>query len=425
MANNFTKQETVAFEEKWIPTFEDQLAMLDLVGGATNISQTLLERSGDVIWRPVEPIVASYEGPDQTLNFRDQTEMAVPVSVNRWRSTPLIFDSLQLRDSLQEERFGIAARDKLASDINLAIVGAIANFGTLFVKRTGAASGYDDIAQADALMNEQGVPMGDRVYAANSRDYNAMAGNLAARQDLSGDISSRALRDAYLGRIAGFGTYKLDYSSRLTAALGGAGITINTQAAGGNRYDPKAMSTALGTGEKAPVDNRFQVVTVSSTTNVKQGDRFTIAGVEAAHHVTKESTGQLKTFLVRDVLSATTMVISPPIIPADGTTVAQQQYANVVISAPSATAAIVWLNTVTAPTNFFFRKGSIEVLPGRPEVPDDAGVKIMRADVRGIPVTMTKWFDMKVMKQLVRFDVYFGVTNKQPEMSGVEMFNQT
>jgi hypothetical protein len=52
------------------------------------------------------------------------------------------------------------------------------------------------------------------------------------------------------------------------------------------------------------VDNRYQTVTVSSTTGVVAGDAFTIDGIEAVHHITKRSTGELKTFRVIEVVTA-------------------------------------------------------------------------------------------------------------------------
>jgi hypothetical protein len=51
------------------------------------------------------------------------------------------------------------------------------------------------------------------------------------------------------------------------------------------------------------------------------GDRFTIAGVNAVHHISKTDTGQLKTFTVTAIVSGAggtgTIQISPPIIAAD------------------------------------------------------------------------------------------------------------
>ena len=74
-------------------------------------------------------------------------------------------NALELRDALQEDRLGAAAKNKLASDINVAIMDVAAAQGTLVVKRTAAATGYDDVAQCDAIMNEQGVPDYDRHLA--------------------------------------------------------------------------------------------------------------------------------------------------------------------------------------------------------------------------------------------------------------------
>jgi hypothetical protein len=87
----------------------------------------------------------------------------------------------ELRDALQENRLGIAAAQKLASDINLAVTSVICNQSTLVVKRTVGATGFDDVALADSIMNEQGVDTIGRNLALNSRDYNGMASNLGAR----------------------------------------------------------------------------------------------------------------------------------------------------------------------------------------------------------------------------------------------------
>ena len=46
------------------------------------------------------------------------------------------------------------------------------------MKRTVAASGFDDVAQCDAIFNEQGIPSYERYLALSTRDYNGMANNL-------------------------------------------------------------------------------------------------------------------------------------------------------------------------------------------------------------------------------------------------------
>ena len=426
MANAFSKEEIVAFEDI-LEGFNDALVLSRNVS-IYNTDQTTMERTNNVIWRPQPYISQSFGGSfnlDMTANFKDYTQLSVPSTIGFNRSVPWIMNALELRDALQENRLGESAKQKLASDINIQIMNVAAAQGTLVVTRTGSATGFDDIAQADAIMNEQGVQMFDRYAAISSRDYNNMASNLqggGANRSFSNDKSSVAYERAYVGQVAGFSTYKLDYANRITAAAG-TGDTIDTRTAAGNYYVPRATSTA-GTGEVQNVDNRFQTVTVSDTTGVVAGDCFQITGVEAVHHITKQGTGALKTFRVISVTNSTTMVISPPIISAQGGSDAEEQYKNVIVT-PSATAPITYINTAAAAINPFWQKDALEILPGRFAVPTDAGTAVMRGTTdQGIELVMQKWYDINTMKIKFRLDTLFGVVNKQPEMSGIILFNQ-
>lgn len=421
MSNEFSKEERVAFEDI-LEGFHDFLVLSRNVSKFNN-SDTEMERSGDVIWRPQPYIAQSFDGMDQTANFKTNTQLSVPATLGFSKSAPWIMDAKELRDALQENRLGDAGKQKLASDINVAIMNVAAAQGTLVVARTAAATGFDDVAQADSLMNEQGVGMDSRYMALSSRDYNGMAGNLAARQTMTGKPTA-AYEKAYVGMVSSFATYKLDYANRLAAAAGGGALTIDTQASAGNFYVPVSTRVAV-TGERSNVDNRFQTVTVSATTNVAGGDCFTIAGAEAVHHITKNSTGQLKTYRVISVDSATTMTICPPIISNQGGTDPEAQYQNVEVT-PSATAAIVFLNVVAGSVNPFWHKDALEILPGRYAVPENSGASVMRATTEnGIELVMQKQYDINTMKTKFRLDTLFGVVNKQPEMSGIMLFSQT
>jgi hypothetical protein len=423
MSNAFSKEERIAFEDL-LEGFNDALVLSKNVA-VYNTDQQMMERTNNIIWRPQPYIATSYSGTDQTTNFDDYTQLSVPATIGFSKSVPWSMTATELRDALQEQRLGSSAKQKLASDINLAVMNVAANQGTLFVKRTAAASGFDDVAQCEAIFNEQGVPGNDRYLALSTRDYNGMASNLAvSTRSFGNDISDRALRDAYVGRIASFETYKLDYAVRKSAAAGGAGITMSTLVAGGNYWTPKATSVAA-TGESSNVDNRFQTITVSSTSGVAAGDAFTIANCEAVHHITKGSTGQPKTFRVISVQSATTMVISPPIISAQGGTDAENQYKNVTFTATASNAAITFLNVADAVVNPFWQKDAIEILPGRYAVPEGAGAAVMRGSTdQGLELVMTKFYDINTMKTKFRVDTLFGVVNKQPEMTGVILFGQ-
>ena len=421
--SSFSKEERVAFEDI-LEGFDDQLVLSRNVA-KYNTDQRMMERANDTIWRPMPYIATTFEGADQTANFQNNTQLSVPAQINRRRVHPWIMTDLELRDALQEQRLGEAAKQRLASDINVAIMNVAAAQGSLVVKRTVAASGFDDVAQCDAIMNEQGVPSYDRFLALSTRDYNGMASNLqVASRSFNGGKSDTAYERAFVGPVASFNTYKLDYANRLAAAAGGGGLTVSTLAAAGNYWVPKATSTAT-TGETSNVDNRFQRITISSTTNVAAGDCFTIAGVNAVHHITKGDTGNLKTFRVISVDSATTMTISPPIISNQGGSDAEAQYQNVVVT-PSATAAIVFLNTVSAFVNPFWQKDALEILPGRIATPSDAGVAVMRGTTdNGFELVMQKFVDINTGNIKYRMDTLFGVVCKNPEMAGLVLFSQS
>jgi hypothetical protein len=423
MVNAFSREERVAFEDI-LEGFQDALVMSRNVS-LYQTDQQMMERTNNIIWRPQPYIMVSYTGTDMTSNFKDRTQLAVPATIGFNKSVPWAMTATELRDALQEGRLADGARQKLASDINVAIMNVASAQGSLVVPISAAPGKYDHIALADTIMNEQGVPTNDRYFALSSRDYNGLAADLSGiSRSFGNPKSDRAYERSYVGPVAGFETYKMDYANRILAAAGGA-ITISTEDAGLNYYNPVATSTA-GTGEVSNVDNRFQTVTVSSSANVVAGDCFTIANVFAVHHITKVNTGQLKTFRVVSVpAGGTTLVITPPIISNQVANDAAAQYQNVAVTAKSATATITWLNIDPTQINCFWQKDALEILPGRYAVPNDAGAAVMRATTdQGIELVMTKQYDIKTMKTFYRLDTLFGVVNKNPEMSGILLFNQ-
>jgi hypothetical protein len=424
VANSFSKEERVAFESL-LEGFQDALVLSRNVA-VFNTDQPMMERTNNILWRPQPYISVSYAGTDMSANFDDYSQLTVPATIGFGRSVPWVMTATEMRDSLQEGRLGDAAKQKLASDINVAIMNVAAFQGTIFVKRTAAASGFDDVAEIEARMNEKGVMDNDRYLALSTRDYNGMASDLAKNtRSFGNDISDSALRRAYVGRLASFETYKLDYAVRKAAQAGGGSITMSTLVGGNNYYVPKATSVSA-TGETSNVDNRYQTITTTTNTNVAAGDAFTIANVFEVHAITKQSTGVLKTFRVISVPTSTTLVISPPIISNQGGSDAEAQYQNCSVTSTSGTAAIAFQNTVAGNMNPFWQKDSLEILPGRYAVPSDAGVAVMRAATdQGIELVMTKQYDINTMKTKYRLDTLYGVVNKQPEMSGIVMFSQT
>ena len=421
MANNFSKEERVAFEEI-LEGFNDSMVISRNIA-TYGTDGRLMERTNDTIWRPMPYILSSQDRTIGTaVTAQDVKQLAVPSTLGFKKNVTWELDAMELRDMLQEKRLGTAAYQRLASDVNTSVKNVASMQGTLAVPIVGAAGDYNDVALAESLMTETGVMGEDRYLALGTRDYNGMAGDLAGRANMQTGKTATAYERSFIGPVAGFETYKMDSGKALAATT--ATVTIATNGAQA-RYVPKAAESTVA-GE-INVDNRYQTVTTNTTTGVAVGSAFTIAGVQAVHHITKEPTGRLKTFRVISITNGTSMVISPPIIGANSSpTAAEVAYKNAEIVTTSGTAAIVWLNGAATQLNPFWHKDSIELLPGRYAVPTDQGVDVMRGTIdQGLEVVMSKKFDNSKFTSLYTLDVLFGVVNTQPEMNGVLFFNQS
>jgi len=422
MANTFSREERVMFDEV-LEGFEDGLVISKAATIYEPLSPLEMNRTGDKFWIPAPGIAVSYDGFDQTANFGDMTELSVPVSIGFHKSTPVKMTAKDLRSPQTLKRKGDEAKHKLSSDVNLALFMTVALQGSQVVKRTTAPTGFDDIAQADALLTEQGIGLANRYQFLSPRIYNGMASNLAKPQT----SGLRETMDAYKRAevsddIAGFRVFKNDQTFRLGAATGGA-TTVN----GANQYwVPKSTSTAA-TGETENVDNRYSVLNITAATyaNVKPGDAFTIAGVNSVHMITKQDTGQLQTFRVIGKPSANAILIAPAIISGQGGTRAELEFKNVTAT-PATGAAVTWLNTVTAELNPFFKKESLLLLPGSFQVDSEDGWQVMRGTTEnGLRITYTRQAEINDLSVKARWDIDFGTSLTNPVMAGVTLFNQT
>lgn len=426
MANSFSKDTLVEFNQQ-VEGFEDQLVISKAFRNMAE-SGVALERANNTVWVPQPYIAQSFTGIDQTSNFaRNYAQLSVPISLSYSHSVPFTMSPTELRDPLQQRRIMRSALQRLASDINVDCSNLAALQGSIFIKRTSAASGFDDVAAIDTAMNRVGINMNDRKAFYNSADYNSMASNLAART-LDNSKSLTAYDKAKIGEVAGFDLFKLDYGYRLTAAVATTVTITNTQPL---YYTPSSTTASTDGLSRTNNDNRFQTVSlaVGGTTGIKAGDAFTIAGVNEVHHITKGDTGSLKTFRIVSQSSGTAgasgnYVITPPIISGTGGTDPELQYRNV-SAAPTNGAVITFLNTTSAVLNPFWQDDALVIMPAKYEPDPDSGMAVTSLTTdSGITIVMAKQATIGNLNTLYRLDAYYGLANLQPEMSGAEAFNQ-
>jgi hypothetical protein len=436
MANAFSKEEKVAFEQL-LEGFNDALVMSRNVSvynyNQTDAARTTIFPPGvspnyGTVWRPQPYIMTSATTtPGTPITISDKTQLTVPASITNLKTVAWGMNSVELRDALQEGRLASGANQKLASDINVAVMQTATALGSLVVTTGTPAGSFDDIALCDTLMNETGVPGDSRYLSLSSRSYNGLAGNVVGttRSFGANNRSDKAFERAFVGMVSSFETYKQDYALRQTGntQIPGA-ATIATNGAQAN-FVPRA--TTVSVAGTMNVDNRFQTVTVNNGALFNDGDSFTIEGIEAVHLITKRPTGQPKTFRVVGAPVGNTIVITPPIISADNApTEAELQYKNCERAGVGLAAAqITFLNTTTADINCFWHRSAIELLPGRLAIPENAGVAVMRASTdQGIEVVMQKQFNLLSSLTEYRVDVLFGTALLNPEMAGILLFDQ-
>ena len=420
MPTSYTKQEQVMFDNV-IQGFDDLLVIAKGAELYNPLTPQEAVNAFDKFWMPAPMIGASYDGFDQSANFDGLTQLNVPATIGYHKSIPKTLSSKNLRNTYAMDQFGKAAKQKLASDVNLALFNTVALYGSVVSKRTGAATGYDDVADLDNRFTRIGVPQDNRMAFYAPSAMNAMAGNLAGRSEAT-ERSKNAYEKAMIrSDIAGFEVFKNNQEILLAAASGGA-TTVN----GANqRTVPAATVTSAGITENK--DNRYTDLVITATTyaNIKVGDAFTIAGVNEVHMITKQNTGQLKTFRVVDKPAANTIRIYPAIIDAAEGSIGSKEYANV-SATPANGANITWLNTANAALNPFFRREALVLIPGSFTVSNGDGWSVMQAQTDlGIGITYTRQGSINDLSCKVRWDIDFGTALLNPDMAGVQLFNQT
>ncbi len=418
MANAFSKEEIVLFEEVLEKFDADNLSAKN--SAVFRPGSTMSERAGDTIWRPQPYITRTTSGRDLSGSFDDLTQLSVPASANTTENIPWKMDAWEMRDPLQRDRISSSAVQQLSATVNRSVANLVGQTGSLVVTETGAATGYGDIASAETRIGNEEVSMDmQRCYLMNLNDWQGIAADLANRETMMGKPNS-AYERSYVGPVAGFNTFRTSFQPTIEGSSGAGTMT------GAQSYIPLATQTNAINGGESNVDNRFQVITIDDTSSFAVADAVEIVGVNAVSMINKEEFAETRKFRVISIDSGTTMTISPPIINANGATVSEQQYGNCSTGAAGG-AAITAVNTTTARANTFWCKDSVEIYEGRLALPesDFAGLNTMTGSTdSGIQLILAKQGNIDDLTAKYRWTIYYGVTNLQPTMNGIQLFGQ-
>ena len=407
--------------EKALDTHEHQMDMLDMVsfhqpeGG-------MMQNTGNFIWYPVEqhaPVISGWDLSGQETGIIEETYPTL-------LGTPSN-DYVKMRaDDLRTTRFwenrGRESGQKQASTLNAAIASAISIQGSMFY-RSNVTSGYEFIAEAQAIMNERQLKTTQRYFLLNDRDMLLFSKDLAARQTLQGKPADTWKTGQIGQNIAGFDIFTGSFLPNITGAADDD-ATVN----GNMAFVPVGGTVNATTGVVTNVDYREADIVIDDSGTLAVGDKITLQNaavdVYAVGLADKTNTGQAMTFTIIEVTDATHIKVYPKPIAADqaGITTLQAAYANIntaILTGATITRLII---DATNKTNLFWDKSAVEVIGGT--IPAELfkqydGMKVI-TDTMKNGLNMYLVYDGNIDTMTFRFRLFtwYGITIKNPSNVG-------
>lgn len=354
-------------------------------------------------------------------NIQDLTESSVPIVVRPELGIDFAVSDYDLNMSVRNdgsidkafrERYLVPAGKRIAAEVDFQIGTMVKNAVANFVGTPGTGpSTLAHLADAQVPMDNEACPRDDMRFAALSPLANAalvptLAPLFNARERIDAQYKSGVLNP-----VLGFDPImSQNVPTHTVGGLGGTPLTngVNQGLLGGTSTDNVyAATTSLVTdGWTAAAANRLRA-----------GDVITIGGVFAVNPETKQSTGQLRQFVVTadaasDGSGNATLVISPAII-------ANGAFQNVTARAADNSAiTVVTGAAATAYTqNIFWHKEAIAFVSPEMELPNgmDMASQATMADEGGISLRFVRGFDIVNNRRISRFDVLWGGAVVKPE----------
>lgn len=408
--------------ESAIETYEHQMQMLDLVDHFEPDGGTM-QNSGNYVWRPVQQHAPIINGWDLTGEETDIIEETYPAILG----TPANDFIEQRADNLRDMRFwkdrGVESGRKQATELNSRLADLVKDTGSLFY-RSNASSGYDFIAEAQAILNERQAAADMRYFCLNDRDNLTFSKDLAARQTLQGQPADTWAKGQIGSNIAEFDVFT---GSFLPTLDGGANpattVTADVSEA------PEGGTVNSTTGVVTNVDYRIGTIAVTSSASYTVGDRVTFSNsavpVQSVGLADKNPSGQPMTFVIVAIPDATSVQVFPKPIAIDDAalTTLEQAYGNINTQILS-TATMDRVNVDTsAKVNAFWCKNSLEVTGGDAPLQllsEFGGMKVISSTMKnGQKMYMAYDGDLAKLTFRCRLFTWYGLTNANPSANGI------
>lgn len=404
--------------EKTKETYEHQMQLLNL----TSYEQpdpARLQNSGNVVWRPTQQHAPVIDGFDLTGQEQEIIEETYPALLGTPKNDFVQQRADDMRDMRFWERRGEQSGMRQATELNKQIASVVAIQGSKFY-RSNATSGYDFIAEAQAMLNESQQYHMSRCYVLNDRDTLKFSKDLASRETIRGRPADTWSTGQIGSNVAEFDVYTGSYLPNLAG-----GADPGTTVTGNQSFAPEGGSVNTTTGVVTNVDYRTATIPVAASAGYSVGDKVTIGAVQSVGLADKNPSGELMTFTIVAIPDGTNITVYPkPIAADDGAlTTTEKAYANI-------DTTIANLDTVnrlnidaSAKTNLFWDKSAIEVLGGT--IPAELfsqfdGMKVI-TDTMENGQELYMIYDGKLESLNFRYRIFtwYGITMANPQNAGV------
>ena len=340
--------------------------------------------------KPVKYAVTS----GQALSVQNSVESSVPVVLTNQDHVDFEFSSQDMALNIDEfsDRFLKPAIAELANIIDFNGLKLVKKISNTVGSPTLLANELKVYLAAKAKLDNESAPRDDlRSVVIGAVTESGLVDNL---KGLFSDVTevSRQYKEGTMGKTAGF---KFSMDQNVTSHTNGTGTA-----------DPVLINGANQTGGTLTV--------VGLVGNLKAGDTFTIANVYAVNPMSKQSTGQLRQFVVlNDVANAGTSLVISPALVATGPT-------KNVTALPANNAPLTFIGVAGAiyEIGVAFHRDAFTLACADLPLPDGTNKAARVSDSQlGLSLRMISDYIITTDQFVTRIDVLYGWAVLRPELA--------
>lgn len=343
----------------------------------------------------------------QALVEQPILDQTVNVSLTNQKHIDFAYSSAQATTEIQEvrKRYTQPAGATLASAADSFTFNAVYRDVYQTVGTPGTTpSATLTYLQAGVKLSDVATPRAGRIAVLDSMAMATLANSTATLFNPGGAISENYRDGQFSGRQLGFSGW---YEDQNRPAHTTGTFTASTP----------IMASAGQTGSSITTTGW-----ASGASNLKRGDKFTIAGVFAVNPLSKQSTGRLQDFVftadTSDSAGSMTIPLSPPII----TTGALQNVSN---SPANGAAITVWaanpaggvLATTVSPQSLVFHPEAFAFVTADLELPEGGTSSRFASPAGGFSLRLWKDGDIRTDQHITRIDMLIGAATLQARLA--------